>query len=92
MERNPDRVRQQGYIPLARLLEINRDAIRAMTREESHTACKILVREIIGWCSLSNEEAVGLLESAKTKFLMMAEDNMEHVEVIREKREARRIT
>ena len=57
-----------GYVPLARLLEINQDAIRAMPKDEKQATCRALLREIIGWSSYSVLEAIGLLESAKVKF------------------------
>lgn len=77
MERT-QKIRQQGYIAIDRLLEINRDALRAMERStERLTAGKRLIREITGWCAMSNEEALGILESSKFKFIQDAEDKIE---------------
>lgn len=92
MERDPSKIRQQGYVPLTLLLEITRDALRTYTRDEKLTAGRLLIREVAKWASYSQEEALGLLESAKFQFLQMAEDNFEKLEVVREKREAKRIT
>ncbi len=92
MERDPSKIRQQGFVPLARLLEINRDALRAMTREEKLIAGRLLIREVAKWASYSQEEALGLLESSKFYFLQVAEDNFEQHEAVRERREVKRIT
>ena len=92
MERNPTRIRQQGFVPLAHLLEINRDALRAMTRDEKLIAGRMLTREVAKWCSYSQEEALGILESAKFQFLQLAEDNFEQLDNVRERREVKRIT
>jgi len=92
MERDTSKIRQQGFVPLATLLEITRDALRAMTREEKLIAGRMLTREVAKWCSYSQEEALGILESAKFQFLQMAEDNFEQLEAVRERKEVKRIT
>jgi len=74
MERT-HKIRQAGYLPLPRLLELNRDALRAYDKHgERQTAGKRLIREIVGWCALSSEEALGLLEACKFSFLVENED------------------
>jgi hypothetical protein len=97
METHPERVRQAGYVELPRLSEIIRDALRAYTREEGLAAGRILIREIISWVSLSNEESIGLLESAKQKFLFDNEDNydpavMDRIRIMYSDRTPRKIT
>ena len=81
MERKkPHPIKLQGYIPLDKLLELNRDALRACPKEERQKYCKALTQDIIRWSSYSVFEAIGLLESAQFYFLQQAED-------IREKEE-----
>jgi len=74
-----------GYLPLPKLLEINRDALRAMPKAEARRACKQLLREVLGFTTFSNEEAIGLLESTKFMFLIQAEDEQEKHEFKRTK-------
>lgn len=73
MERKPQKIRQAGYIALPQLQELVRDALRSYSKEERLGAGRLLIREITGWCSLSDEEALGLLESAKFEFMVSAE-------------------
>jgi hypothetical protein len=54
-----------GYVPLNRLLEINRDALRATPKNEKQEVCKALISELILWSSYSDYEAVGVLEAIK---------------------------
>jgi len=76
-----DRPQLGGYVELERLVEINRDAIRAYSAKwEKKAACKAIIREVIKWSTYSPEEAIGLLESTQFTFLQLAED-------IREKEE-----
>ena len=70
-----DRPELGGFIELPRLIELNRDAIRAYyTKEEKKVACKLVMRELIKWSAYTPEEAVGLLEIMKFTFVQMAED------------------
>ena len=78
MQRKFQKPHLAGYIPAARLLEINRDALRAMERPERLAVGKRLIREIVGWCALSSEEALGLLEACKFSFLVENEDGPSH--------------
>ena len=79
MER-AQKVRQAGYIHPNRLQEIIRDALRTYSKNEKLAAGKMILREVAGWASYSSEEALGLLDSAKFKFLQDAEDNLERKE------------
>ena len=77
MERSKNIVKPAGYIPQNKLLEINRDALRAMQKDEKQTCCKALIREAVKWCCFSAEEAIGILESSKFHFMQVAEDVVE---------------
>jgi hypothetical protein len=68
-----DKIPLAGYKALPLLLEINRDALRALTKEGKKVYCKELITEIIRWSSYSPEEAIGVLEASKFSFLQMAE-------------------
>lgn len=73
MERT-HKIRQAGYLPLPRLLELNRDALRAYDKHgERQTAGKRLIREIVSWCATNDFEAIGLLEACKFDFLVSEE-------------------
>ena len=73
--RRLDRPHFGGYVELERLIEINRDAIRAYEAKwEKKEACKAVIREVLKWSSYSPEEAIGLLQSAQFSFLQLAED------------------
>ena len=61
-----------GFVPLEKLLEIVRDAIRATPKSERKELCDALIYEIIVWSSYSHYEAVGALEMAKQKIILLA--------------------
>lgn len=73
MERT-HKIRQAGYVPLPRLLEINRDALRAYDKHgERQTAGKRLIQEIVSWCATNDFEAIGLLQAGAWEFMVSAE-------------------
>jgi len=59
----PNPIPLAGFIPLPRLLELNRDSIRATPKNEKQMICKALISELIIWSSYSDYEAVGVLQS-----------------------------
>lgn len=59
-----------GYLPVSKLLIINRDALRAMTKTEKQTACKVLLHELLIWSCYSNYEAIGVLQAEQFKFIL----------------------
>lgn len=73
MERKFQKPHLAGYLPPARLSEVCRDALRATEREKRIIVGRQLIREVAGWCALTDEEAIGLLESAKFEFMVSAE-------------------
>jgi hypothetical protein len=68
----PHRIPLAGFVPLEKLLEINRDAIRATPKNERKDVCEALIYEAIVWSSYSHNEAIGALEMAKQKILLLA--------------------
>jgi hypothetical protein len=60
-----------GFIPLDKLLELNRDAIRATPKNERKELCDALIYDIIVWSSYSHYEAVGALEMTKQKIILL---------------------
>jgi hypothetical protein len=95
METHPERVRQAGYVELPRRLRSPRRLQPIPVK--GLAAGRILIREIISWVSLSNEESIGLLESAKQKFLFDNEDNydpavMDRIRIMYSDRTPRKIT
>lgn len=64
-----------GYLALPKLLEINRDAIRAYDKNEKYKACKALLQEILIWSSYSNYEAIGILQVITFDFIMKDDEH-----------------
>jgi hypothetical protein len=91
MERLNQPIKHIGYLSQSRLLEINRDALRAMPKDERQNTCKSLIREVVRWSSYTAEEAIGILQSAQFHFLQQAEDIIEQGEA-KEKKACKRIT
>jgi len=91
--KSKDEIPLPGYVPMNRLLEINRDALRATPNRNKKIVCKALVIEIIKWSSYTTEEAIGLLESIQFHFLTSVEDISERDETatVQPKKIARRI-
>lgn len=94
MERTKGTIKLAGYKPLPLLIELTRDALRAMDKSERQVSCKILIREILKWSSYSPEEALGILQSAQFYFMQQAEDIIEQDEEVngKWKRACKRIT
>jgi hypothetical protein len=77
MKRSPKKtmIPAPGYLPLSRLLEINRDAIRAMPKNEKNEACKAILKEILLWSTYTIEESIGALQIAQYHFLQSIEND-----------------
>ena len=80
MERKNHKIKLQGYVPLDKLLELNRDALRACPKEERQQVCKALILEVVKWSNYNIEEAIGLLESCQFHFFIEAENKRESEE------------
>jgi hypothetical protein len=63
-----------GYIPLDRLLELNRDALRALPKVERQEVSKALLREIIIWSSYSYYEGIGVLHTLMYHYISETEE------------------
>jgi hypothetical protein len=72
MKKNP--IPLPGYLSMDRLLEINRDALRAMPKLERQEVSKALLREITIWSCYSNYEAIGVLQALMYHFLTETEE------------------
>jgi hypothetical protein len=66
----PHRIPLAGYLPLEKLIEINRDALRATPKAERQALCRALITELIKWSSFSENEAMGVLETIKYRILL----------------------
>jgi len=90
-KKKPNPIPLAGYLPVNRLIEIIRDAIRAMPKEEKRNTAKELIIEVCKWSSYSQEEAIGVLQSAQFHFLQNVDNfwEVEHEEEIKEKKIAK---